>query len=98
MLSDLWRWSRRGGFGPSDAELTPSAQALQALQGRATAMSETADRVSSSLLDGLEISDAEKQEIGSALEGCVFVCLGCCCLFVSWSRNLGKPAQHPHHP
>lgn len=32
MLSDVWRWQRRGGFGASDEDSLPHVQALQALQ------------------------------------------------------------------
>ena len=32
MLSDIWRWRRRGGFGESDEDSMPHVQALQALQ------------------------------------------------------------------
>jgi len=69
MLSDVWRWRRRGGGADEDG--LPHEQALEALQGvtdtPAAARAE-ADAVSSSLLDNLNITDAEKKEVGRAMQ------------------------------
>lgn len=75
MLSDIWRWRRRGGFGASDEDAAPHVQALQALQGvelTGNWVDEQAaaggERVTSSLLDSLPLSDAEKSEMSSAVQ------------------------------
>ncbi|KAI8464360.1 MAG: hypothetical protein J3K34DRAFT_119519 [Monoraphidium minutum] len=74
MLSDMWRWRRRGGFGRSDEDSLPHVQALQALQGMERTANwveetqEDGERVTSSLLDSLPISDAQKSEMSGAVQ------------------------------
>jgi hypothetical protein len=72
MLADIWRWRRRGGFGASDEGAPPHVQALQALQGLDAGEwareEEDGNRVSSSLLDSLPISNDEKREMSSAVQ------------------------------
>ncbi|KIY92741.1 hypothetical protein MNEG_15222 [Monoraphidium neglectum] len=74
MLSDVWRWRRRGGFGSSDEDSLPHVQALQALQGLdrtgdwVQKSQQDGERVTSSLLDNLPISDAEKSEMSGAVQ------------------------------
>lgn len=74
MLSDVWRWRRRGGFGASDEDAPPHIQALQALQGLERTgnwverTADDRDRITSSVLDGLPISDADKTEMSGALQ------------------------------
>jgi len=76
MLTDVWKWNRRGGFGASDEDAPPHLQALQALQGlevdgawaAAAAANADGERVTSSLLDSLPISNDQKAEMSGAVQ------------------------------
>ncbi len=74
MLTDAWKWRRRGGFGASDEDAPAHVQALQALQGLevngnwAVNAANDGERVTSSLLDSLPISDAQKTEMSGAVQ------------------------------
>eukprot|EP00877_Chromochloris_zofingiensis_P014258 jgi/Chrzof1/9086/Cz03g35170.t1 len=71
MLCELWRWSRRGtGGGWADEEVGPMhQQALAALQGLGPEQLEAdGEKLTSVLLDQLELSDRDKAEIGRAVE------------------------------
>jgi hypothetical protein len=67
MLSDLWRWRRRGGAGWADEDAPMWMQALQSLQG-VGAQAPEGDEITSSLLDRLPMTNAEKAELGGSMQ------------------------------
>ncbi|GAX76490.1 hypothetical protein CEUSTIGMA_g3935.t1 [Chlamydomonas eustigma] len=66
MLSEIWRWKRRGGGSNEEDDLSPPHQ--QALREIQNLQKEDIDRITSSILDTLPISDKEKNEMAGAVE------------------------------
>jgi len=64
MMFDLWRWRRLGGG--QDSEQLPHQAALQDIQRYKP---EDIERITSSLLDSLPISEEQKFEMSGAVEG-----------------------------
>mmetsp|Transcript_37332 Transcript_37332/g.83065 ORF Transcript_37332/g.83065 Transcript_37332/m.83065 type:complete len:257 (+) Transcript_37332:13-783(+) len=73
MLSEVWRWRRRGGGMEEESEAPPHQLALQDIQRMKL---EDIDRITSSLLDNLPMTDKEKSEIGGAVERVAFASIG----------------------
>ncbi|GFR45889.1 hypothetical protein Agub_g7344 [Astrephomene gubernaculifera] len=65
MLSDVWRWRRRGGGMDDESDLPPHLLALEGLQRLG---GEQIDRITSSLLDNLPISDEQKRELSGPVQ------------------------------
>eukprot|EP00197_Chlamydomonas_leiostraca_P004010 CAMPEP_0202868902 /NCGR_PEP_ID=MMETSP1391-20130828/11342_1 /ASSEMBLY_ACC=CAM_ASM_000867 /TAXON_ID=1034604 /ORGANISM="Chlamydomonas leiostraca, Strain SAG 11-49" /LENGTH=233 /DNA_ID=CAMNT_0049549127 /DNA_START=82 /DNA_END=783 /DNA_ORIENTATION=- len=65
MMTELWRWRRRGGGMDDESDSQPYAVALREIQNFKP---EDIDRISSSLLDRLDLSDAQKKEMSGAVQ------------------------------
>lgn len=75
MLSDVWRWRRRGGGGGDEESAPPYLLALESLQ-QVDPASVNIDKVTSSLLDNLDMTDTEKRQMGAAVERVAVMSLG----------------------
>ncbi|KXZ52533.1 hypothetical protein GPECTOR_9g577 [Gonium pectorale] len=65
ILSDVWRWRRRGGGMDDETDRPNYAIALESLQN---VQPEQIDRITSSLLDSLPISESEKREMSGSVQ------------------------------
>ncbi|MEW5296815.1 MAG: hypothetical protein WDW36_000067 [Sanguina aurantia] len=65
LLSEVWRWRRRGGGIQSDEGGYPYQLALEQIQNY---VAPDMDKVTSSLLDNLPISDDQKRELGQGVQ------------------------------
>ncbi|GIL90788.1 hypothetical protein Vretifemale_18521 [Volvox reticuliferus] len=65
MLSEIWRWRRRGGGMDDETDRPNYVIALESLQKMEP---EQIDRITSSLLDNLPITEAEKREMSSSVQ------------------------------
>lgn len=65
MLSEIWRWRRRGGGMNDEDDARPHQHALLDIQQMEK---EDIDRITSSLLDTLPLSDKQKNEMGGAVQ------------------------------
>ncbi|KAG2441817.1 hypothetical protein HXX76_003426 [Chlamydomonas incerta] len=65
ILSDVWRWRRRGGGMDDETDRPTYAIALESLQNIEP---EQIDRITSSLLDNLPISEVEKRQMSGSVQ------------------------------
>ncbi|KAG2451736.1 hypothetical protein HYH02_003516 [Chlamydomonas schloesseri] len=65
ILSDVWRWRRRGGGMDDETDRPSYAIALESLQNMEP---EQIDRITSSLLDNLPITEAEKRQMSGSVQ------------------------------
>ncbi|KAG2484073.1 hypothetical protein HYH03_017092 [Edaphochlamys debaryana] len=65
VLSDVWRWRRRGGGMDDESDRPNYAIALEELQAVAP---EDIDRITSSLLDSLPISEQDKRDMSGSVQ------------------------------
>ncbi|PNW71575.1 hypothetical protein CHLRE_16g659900v5 [Chlamydomonas reinhardtii] len=87
ILSDVWRWRRRGGGMDDETDRPNYAIALESLQNMEP---EQIDRITSSLLDNLPITEAEKRQMSGSVQqvamaginGAVWGSLAACLLFL----------------
>ncbi|GLI66302.1 hypothetical protein VaNZ11_010064 [Volvox africanus] len=65
MLSEVWRWRRRGGGMDDETDRPNYVIALESLQ---KIEPEQIDRITSSLLDNLPITEAQKREMSGSVQ------------------------------
>ncbi|GLC45371.1 hypothetical protein PLESTB_000315300 [Pleodorina starrii] len=65
MLSEIWRWRRRGGGMDDETDRPNYVIALEELQKMEP---EQIDRITSSLLDNLPITEAQKREMSGSVQ------------------------------
>eukprot|EP00798_Chlamydomonas_sp_ICE-L_P013824 gene13824-19741_t len=65
MLADIWRWRRKGGGLEDNDEERPHKLALEQIQNFKP---EDIERVTSTILDGLDMTEADKRELGGAVQ------------------------------
>lgn len=83
MMSDIWRWRRRGGGMDDETDRPAAAIALEELQN---VQPEQIDRITSSLLDNLPLSEQQKRDMSGSVQqaamaginGAVWGSLGAC--------------------